>query len=64
LGYALSGDVIGIGYLYLVMLNEVTIKAIGEFRCGQIFERKYKKFQTRCSSKSIISIIKKIKNIH
>jgi len=45
------------------MLNEVTIKAIGEFRCGQIFERKYKKFQTRCSSKSIISIIKKKKKI-
>jgi hypothetical protein len=41
------------------MLNEVTIKAIGRFKCGQIFEGKYKKFQARYSSKSIISIPKK-----
>jgi hypothetical protein len=35
------------------MLSEVIIKAIGWFRCGQIFEGKYKKIQARYFSKSI-----------
>jgi hypothetical protein len=46
------------------MLNEVTIKAIGQFKCGNFFEGEKIIFQARYSSKSIISIIKKIKNIH